>query len=130
MNNELFFKRTVDGNLPTVREQVEKALKEVGFGVLTEIDMQAKLEEKLGVKMPPYTVLGVCSPKFANEAIQVEENIGIFLPCKVLLKQSGDGKIDVLVLNPAAPMQMMKNEKLNAIASEVTALLKKVTENI
>ena len=130
MNNELYFKRTIEGDLSTVRERVESALKEVGFGVLTEIDIQAKLDEKLGVKMPPYTVLGVCNPKFANEAIQAEENIGIFLPCKVLLKQPLEGQVDVIVLNPAAPMQVMQNEKLNAIAKEVTEILQQATANI
>jgi uncharacterized protein (DUF302 family) len=111
------------------RKSVEAAMKDIGFGVLTEIDMQAKLEEKIGVKIKPYTILGICNPKFAYEAMQIEENIGVFLPCKVLLKQIEENSTEVLVLRPEAVMQVLNNEKLNKISHDVANLLEKAIAN-
>jgi uncharacterized protein (DUF302 family) len=82
------------------------------------------------VNIKPYTILGVCNPKFAWEAIQAEENIGIFLPCKVLLKQTDDNKVDVVFLNPDAPMQLLNNEELNKVSKTVTQMLKNSFDSI
>lgn len=124
-SQEVYFSKVIDKSLFEARQEVELAMKEIGFGVLTEIDMQAKLAEKLGVQIKPYTILGVCNPKFAHEAMQLEENIGVFLPCKVVLKQVDDTKTEILVLNPLAPMQILQNAQLNVLAEDVTKLLKK-----
>ncbi len=95
-------------------------MKKEGFGVITEIDMEAKLKEKLDdVDLPPYRILGVCSPSFAYQTIQVEENIGLFLPCKTLIKDVGNGKIEVVMVNPSALMSMLEKEELKKIADEV-----------
>jgi uncharacterized protein (DUF302 family) len=124
-SHEVYFSKIVDKNFSEARQEVESAMKEIGFGILTEIDMQAKLAEKLGAKIKPYTILGVCNPKFAYEAMQLEENIGVFLPCKVVLKQVDEAKTEVLVLNPLAPMQILQNAKLDDLAKDVTRLLEK-----
>lgn len=127
---DLYFSKILEGSISDVRPKVEAGLKEVGFGVLTEIDMKAKLAEKIGADIKPYTILGVCNPKFAHEALKADENIGVFLPCKVVLKEVGRNKTEVLVLNPEAPMKLLKNEALNRIADEVTQLLKGAVANI
>lgn len=128
-NNGIVQNKILNQNMVEARNSVETAMKEVGFGVLTEIDMQAKLAEKLGVEIKPYTILGICNPKFAYEALQIEENIGVFLPCKVVIKQIDESTTEVLVLNPEAPMQILNNEKLNAISHDVTQLLEKAVKN-
>lgn len=119
----LYFNRTLDGGLEEIRERVEASFKEVGFGVLTEIKMHEKFKEKLNVDFPPYVILGICNPKFAYEAVQQEENIGIFLPCKVVLMEKSGNKVEVLVLDPGAPMRIMNNEKLNSLAKDVSQIL-------
>ncbi len=128
-SQEVYFSKVTERNFSDARQEVESALKEIGFGVLTEIDMQAKLAEKLGAQIKPYTILGVCNPKFAYEAMQLEENIGVFLPCKVVLKQVDDTKTEVLVLNPLAPMQILQNPQLNVLAEDVIKLLEKAIAN-
>ncbi|MBN1118258.1 MAG: DUF302 domain-containing protein [Bacteroidales bacterium] len=127
---DLYFSKKLKGTISEIRPRVEASLMNIGFGLVTEIDMQAKLKEKLNKHIKPYTILGICNPKFAAEAIEAEENIGIFLPCKVLLKQTGDNEVEVVVLNPKGPMQVMQNSKLNALADTVTNMLKKATDEI
>lgn len=128
--NDLYFSKTLNGSISNVRPRVEAELKEIGFGVLTEIDMKAKLAEKIGADIKPYTLLGVCNPKFAFEALKAEENIGVFLPCKVVLKEVESNKTEVLVLNPEAPMKLLNNARLNQLADEVTRLLKDAVSKI
>jgi uncharacterized protein (DUF302 family) len=127
---DLYFSKTLQGSILDVRPKIEAELKEVGFGVLTEIDMKAKLAEKVGADIKPYTLLGVCNPKFAHEALKADENIGVFLPCKVVLKEVDSNKTEVLVLNPEAPMKLLNNEKLNQLAEEVTQLLRSAVARI
>lgn len=119
----LYFNRMLDGGIDEIRVRVESSFKEVGFGVVTEIQMHEKFKEKLNVDFPKYIILGICNPKFAFEAVQLEENIGVFLPCKVVLKEKPGNKVEVLVLDPGAPMQIMNNNKLNELAKNVSQLL-------
>ena len=85
---------------------MKASLKEQGFGIITEIDMHSTLEEKLGdVDMKPYRILGACNPKYAYQTLQKEENIGLFLPCKVLIKQTDENRCDVVMVNPSASSQ-------------------------
>lgn len=129
-NHEIIQRKMLNKPMAEARISVESVMKDIGFGVLTEIDMQAKLAEKLGVKIKPYTILGVCNPKFAYEAMQMEENIGVFLPCKVLLKQINESKTEVLVLKPEAVMQILNNEKLNSLSHDVARLLEGAIEKL
>ena len=116
-----YFSKTVNGSMDQVTVKVKTVLKEQGFGIITEIDMKQKLEEKLGkVDIQPYKILGACNPAFALETLKVEENIGLFLPCKVLVKQIESDKMEVVMVNPSALMRMLGNDKLVAIAAEVT----------
>ncbi len=123
---DLFFTKQVKGSMEEVYQKVVDALKIEKFGVITEIDMAKTLNEKLGVDMKPYKILGVCNPGFAYEAIQAEPNIGVFLPCKVILKQLDENTIEVVSINPESMMKMLENEKLNETAESVGKKLEKV----
>ena len=96
---------------------VRDAFKEEGFGVLTEMNVQQTLQEKIGLQMPAYTVLGMCNPLLASRAIAVEPNIGLFLPCNVLIAQRGS-RIEVSAQDPLLMVPMTGNEALQPIAQE------------
>ena len=113
-------------------EAVEKARQELqkeGFGVLTEIDVKAILKKKLDVDFDKYIILGACNPSFAYKALQAEQDIGLMLPCNVIVYEK-DGKVNVSVILPTVAMQMIENEKLTDIAKEIEEKLKKVIDNI
>ena len=127
---DLFFKKTVTGEFSQVLEKVKTEFKNVGFGVITDIDMDQKLEEKLDVDLQPYKILGVCNPGFAYKALQVEPNIGVFLPCKVIIKQLEGNNVEVVSSNPAVLMNMLNNEELTKLADEVSIKIKSAIEKI
>lgn len=116
-----YFSKTIDGSFEEITQKTKTVLKEQGFGVITEIDMDAKLQEKLPeVDMRPYKILGVCNPSFAYKTLQIEENIGVFLPCKAIVKDLGNGKVEVVIVNPSALMGMLNKPELVSIANEVS----------
>lgn len=117
------FVKELDLPFGDVLERTTEALKREGFSVLTSIDVQQKLKEKLGVDFESYTILGACNPAFAYEAIRAEKNIGLMLPCNVLIYQKG-AKTIVAVMKPTALMKTIINEKLKKIAQTVEARLK------
>jgi uncharacterized protein (DUF302 family) len=125
-----YFSKKVDLSFDEVLVKVEDELKKEGFGVLTEIDIQATFKKKLDVDFRKYKVLGACNPSFAYKAITSEDKIGVLLPCNVIVQETSDNKIEVAFMNPAEAMQVVKNEDLGNIAGEVTNKLKKVYENI
>ena len=106
------------------------ALKEKGFGMITEIDMKQKLNEKLGVEIKKYKILGMCNPGFAYKALQAEEKIGSMLPCNVLIIDREDGTTEVAAVNPLASMMAIQNPSLGELATEVTAILQSVVANL
>lgn len=106
--------------------KITEALKTEGFGVLTEIDMQAKLKEKLGVEIKKYKILGACNPAFAYKALQAEEMIGLMLPCNVVVTDKEDGTTQVAVIHPIASMMAIQNPALEPLAQEVTEKIKRV----
>ena len=122
------FTRTLDADLATAEERATAALKEEGFGVLTEIDVQATLKKKLDVDTPGYKILGACNPHFAHQAIAAEPHIGVMLPCNVILRDAGEGKTEVSAIDPIASMAAVENESLGEIAGEVRARLQRVVE--
>ncbi len=87
--------------------------------------MDKTLREKIGADIKPYKILGVCSPEHAHAALQAEPNIGVFLPCKVVIKQLDENQVEVVAVNPMLMMQMLKNPELNEVAREVTTGLQK-----
>lgn len=111
-------------------EKVTEALKDEGFGVLTEIDIKATLKKKLDVDFLNYRILGACNPPFAHKALLAEPNIGLMLPCNVVVVDNEDGTIDVSAIDPVASMQAVQNENLADVASAVRDKLKSVIENL
>lgn len=110
--------------------KVTEELKKEGFGVLTEIDVQETLKKKLDVDFRKYKILGACNPHFAYKALQMEETLGVLLPCNVVVQEKEDGKVQVSVVNPMESMQAVKNDALGVVATEVTEKLKRVLEEL
>jgi uncharacterized protein (DUF302 family) len=117
-------------NLPYDRavELVTAELKKQGFGILTKIDVKEKFKEKLGIDFQNYVILGACNPPLAHKAILAEEDIGLLLPCNVVLYEK-DGKTVLDIVKPSTAMGMIENEALNQIATEVEAKLKEVFDS-
>ena len=104
-------------------KNVVAALKEEGFGVLTDIDVRATLKEKLGIDGRPYRILGACNPSLAHRALQAEDKIGVMLPCNVIVQDRGDGTVEVAAIDPKAAMERLGNPALTALAEEVRTKL-------
>jgi len=120
---EYYFSTILDCSFEEAENKVIAGLKEKGFGMITEIDMRQKLNEKLGVEIQRYKILGMCNPGFAYKAIQAEEKIGTMLPCNVLVIDKGNGKTEVTAVNPLASMMAVQNPALGELAREVTEAL-------
>jgi uncharacterized protein (DUF302 family) len=127
---EYYFNKTVPGTFDEVILKVTEALKEQGFGVLTEIDLKATLKKKLDVDFYNYTILGACNPDFAYKALQAEDKIGTMLPCNVIVQEKLAGQVEVSAVDPAASMQAIENNKLKEISLEVRDKLKKVIDQL
>jgi uncharacterized protein (DUF302 family) len=127
---DYYFARTVDGDLDAVVERVTEALKTEGFGVLTTIDVQATLKNKLDVDFRPYRILGACNPQFAHRALLAEDKIGTMLPCNVVVQDAGGGRIEVAAVDPIASMAAVGNPALDDIAGEVRERLQRVVRAI
>lgn len=126
-----YFSKRLNGiSLEQVIEKVKAALKEEGFGVLTEIDVKSTLKEKINVDFKPYRILGACNPHFAYQALQKEDKIGVMLPCNVIVEENEDGTIEVSAVDPIASMQAIKNPELESIALQVREKLQRVIENV
>ena len=106
--------------------RVTEALKTEGFGILTEIDVSATLKQKIGVNYPAYRILGACNPELAHEALQLENKVGTMLPCNVVVRDAGNGQIEVAAVDPVASMQAIDNPALKKAALQVRAKLEKV----
>ncbi|HLT18826.1 MAG TPA: DUF302 domain-containing protein [Thermomicrobiales bacterium] len=110
-------------------EKVTAALKEEGFGVLTTIDVQKTLKEKLDVDRPRYLILGACNPGYANQALQAEPQIGVLLPCNVVVYEEGD-KTRVVAMDPQAALQLADNPEIEPVAREVRARIERVIASL
>jgi uncharacterized protein (DUF302 family) len=106
----------VPGTMEVVKPQVLSALKAQGFGVLTEIDVQKTMREKIGAEYEPYLILGTCNPQLANRALSVDRSIGLLLPCNVVLRQVG-GEVEVSILDPEMMFSVVEAEVQDALAT-------------
>lgn len=127
MNNELT--RVVAGPLADAEKKVTEALKTEGFGVLTRIDMQATLKEKLGAEFQPYVILGACNPPFAHRAVSLNLSAGLMLPCNVLLYAEGDG-VRVRAVDPRESVKVFHSDDLETLAEDVRAKLTRVVAKL
>ena len=110
-------------------QKVTEALKEAGFGILTEIDVKETLKKKLDEDFRPYKILGACNPPFAHKALLAEDKIGAMLPCNVIVQQTDDG-VEIAAVDPLASMQAVENKDLEGIAEEIQSKLKAVIESL
>jgi len=118
--------KTIADTLDGAVEKVTAALQEEGFGVLTDIDVQATLKKKIGADFRGYRILGSCNPHFAHQALKSEDRIGTMLPCNVIVQERDGGIVEVSAVDPMASMQAIENSTLEVIASEVRQRLTRV----
>ena len=123
-----YFKTILDLPYEQAVEKVRSALAEEGFGVLTEIDVKATLKKKLDVDFKPYIILGACNPPLAYKSLQAEEQIGLMLPCNVVVHEAPGGGSIVAALNPLVAMESVGNPDLEPTARQVTDKLRRVIE--
>ena len=110
--------------------KVTEALKAEGFGVLADIDVQATLKAKLDVDRLPYRILGACNPKLANKAISTEPDIGVLLPCNVVVRENDDKSITVSFMDPIAALSLVQRDEIEELATEVRSRLDRVSQAI
>jgi uncharacterized protein (DUF302 family) len=123
------YKKKVNLSFDDAIRKTKDELQKQGFGVLTEIDVKATLKKKLDVDYDSYMILGACNPPFAYQALQAERDIGLLLPCNVIVHEYG-GKTFISAILPTVAMSMVDNEKLRDIAVQVEQKLKKVIDSI
>ena len=123
------YKKQVNIPYEQAMEKARKELQEEGFGVLTEIDVKATLKKKMNVDFDNYIILGACNPPFAYQALQAERDIGLLLPCNLIIYETG-GQTVVAAIVPTVAMSIVENEKLHGIALQVEEKLKKVIDSI
>ncbi len=124
------FSIKVNAELALVEEKIVAALSDEGFGVLTEIDVQATLKKKLGIEKRPYKILGACNPHLANQAIEAEPEIGVLLPCNVILRQDENEQNIVTFMDPEAVLTLVDRDDVAELAKEVRARLQRVAETV
>ena len=124
------FSTNLKGDMDTVEQHVTEALKEEGFGVLTEIDVQATMKKKLDIDQRPYKILGACNPSLAHQAIEAEPDIGLLLPCNVVVREEEDASITVAFMDPEAVLTLVKRDDVAELAKEVKNRLERVKQSL
>lgn len=124
------FSVSVDGSFDDAISRVTEELQKEGFGVLTEIDVKATLKKKLDIDKRPYTILGACNPVLANQAIDAEPDIGLLLPCNVLVREEEDGSVTVAFMDPGAVLQLVEQEGIAELAGQVKEKLERVRDGL
>jgi uncharacterized protein (DUF302 family) len=124
------FTKEMDADFDEAIERVTHELKKEGFGVLTDIDVKATLKKKIDIDFRRYRILGACNPPFAHRAMMEEPNIGLMLPCNVVVQELDDGKVRISAIDPVASMMAVKNPALGGIADQVREKMKNVISSL
>ena len=122
------FSTTYKGSYDDAISRVTEELQKEGFGVLTEIDVKAVMKKKLDLDKRPYKILGACNPVLANKALTAEPDIGLLLPCNVVVREEEDGTVTVAFMDPSAVLQLVQQEGVHELAAEVKAKLERVRD--
>lgn len=130
VNIKYGFGKTVRLPFADALGRVTQALQDEGFGVLTEIDVQATLKKKLGADMPPYRILGACNPTLAHRALTAEPTIGLLLPCNVVVREDGSGNVRVEFMDPRAVLDLVGRPEIAQLAGEVLQRLERVMASL
>jgi uncharacterized protein (DUF302 family) len=125
-----YISKKIDATFEQAIDEVKEALAIQGFGVISEINMQQKLKEKLNVDFRRYIILGACNPAYAYKALQDEDKIGTMLPCNVIVQELGKNEIEVAAIDPIASMMAIENPKLAKLAGEIKHKLEKAIESL
>ncbi len=125
-----YINKTIKTSFDQAIELITDALKIEGFGIISEIDIQQKLKEKLDVDFRKYKILGACNPASAYEALKQEDKIGTMLPCNVIVQETGENQVEVAAVDPAASLMAVDNKEIANIAVDIKAKLKRAIESL
>ena len=127
---EYYLTKKVEGDFDEIIENIIDLLSTHGFGIITRIDVDTTFKNKLDVDFRRYKILGACNPRFAHEALLIEDKLGVMLPCNVIIQEHEDGSIEVSSINPAVSVGSLNNPKLNNFADHISNILKDVLNKL
>jgi len=130
MSKDYGMRTVFDGNMEDAESAITEALKQAGFGILTRIDVTETLKKKINVDRAPYVILGACNPVLANKGLELEPELGLMLPCNVIIYQKRENQTVVSIIDPAAMIGMVDNPELKCLVEEAKPLLQNTLNNI
>lgn len=125
-----YFAKTLETDFESAVQRATEALRQHGFGIITQIDVKDTFKNKIGVEFRDYRILGACNPQLAHEALQIEDKVGTMLPCNVVVQDLGNGKIEVAAIDPVASMMAIENPELKRAAEQVREKLRGAIESL
>ncbi|AMK21578.1 DUF302 domain-containing protein [Sphingobium sp. TKS] len=125
-----YFAKTLETDFESAVQRATEALRQHGFGIITQIDVKNTFKNKIGVEFRDYRILGACNPQLAHEALQIEDKVGTMLPCNVVVQDLGHGKIEAAAIDPVASMMAIENPELKRAAEQVREKLHGAIESL